>query len=294
MDQIIRLSAAYFWKFSFRNMRNRINLYQGKNGIRSITFHDIPDHRFEAFKNIIHWIQDNYRLAQPPDAWEMLDGQVTAETSEDKLLVTFDDGHADNYRAAKWLNQNGIRAIFFIVPSFIDRSNSKYLEYHNSRGVTAYSLQSRECAIESHGLSGSQLLEMVNMGHQIAAHNYAHRDLGKLSSIEDLNYEILNAVNAVENLTGLPCKDFAVGFGQPDNLSNEAIKYLLDKSYRTYMCFRGLNTPGLSPRYFMRHGQVFKHPFPFTSLCLQNGADHKIFDRQKLFIDRVGKMPQYK
>lgn len=291
IDRTMRAAAAHYWRLSNRNKINKNLLYRGENGIRSVTFHDIPDHRFGKFKNIVNWCSSKFRMAAPSDALQMLDGTLTSRAVEDSMLITFDDGHADNHRAAEWLNKVGIRASFFIVPSFVDRSNLQYLEYHKSRNVCAYSLQARESLRESQGLSRLQILEMIDMGHHIGAHNYAHRDLAKLDNATDLDYEIQNSVDAVEDMTGKPCRDFAVGFGQPDNLSDAALRYLLIKRYRTYMCFRGLNIPGISPRYFLRHGYIFEHPEVFTKLCLQNGADHKIHHRQESFANRVGYMP---
>ena len=293
IDKIIRASAAQFWRISFRNMRNRNRLYMGEHGIRSITFHDIPESRLNDFKRIIDWCRNNYRIARPSDAERMLDGKLTHRATEDSILITFDDGHADNHRTAEWLHKIGIEATFFIVPSFVDRSNKQYLNYHHSRGIFAHSLQSTETSTESQGLSRTQISEMLAMGHHIAAHNYAHRDLGQLSTMEDLDYEILNSIKSVESFTGRPCKDFAIGFGQPDNLSDSTIEYLSDKDCRVYMCFRGLNTPGISPRYFLRHGFVHNHPFAFTTLCLQTGADHKMYNRQQSLASRIGVMPEY-
>lgn len=293
IDKIIRASSSYFWRISLRNARNRNKLYMGNYGIRSITFHDILPDQFDDFKRVIEWCQTNYEIANPSDAEQMLDGKLTHQLNRDSILITFDDGHESNHRAAEWLHKVGINATFFIVPSFVDRSNSQYINYHRTKGIAAYSLQSRGTTVESRGLSRNHISEMIEMGHKIAAHNYAHRDLGKLNTKADVEYEILNSIDSVTSLTGQPCRDFAVGFGQPENLSVAAIEYLFSKDYRIYMCFRGQNTPGISPRYFLRHGYLHTHPFVFTTLCLEAGADHKLYSRQKSLESRIGLMPEY-
>ncbi len=268
-------------------------MYCGQNGIRSLTFHDLPETRLKEFKRVVLWCQERFRFAEPSDAEAMLDGRIRKQLSETTLLLTFDDGHSDNFIAAQWLHENGIKAAFFVVPSFIGRSNSEYLAYHRANGVTAHSLQSKATATESKGLTRSQLLEMRSMGHRIGAHNYAHRDLGKLATDEALDYEIRNATAAVEELTGTPCRDFAVGFGQPANLSQAAVEYLSRENYRVYMGFRGLNVPGITPKYFLRHGYVPSHPFRFTTACLGADADHRMAARQRELVELVGTMPGY-
>src|SRR5690606_26471532 len=111
-----------------------------------------------------------------------------ADFGRDRLLLTFDDGDASNFQAAVRLAERGLQAIFFVVPSWIDRTVEQYLAYHESRGVKAHDL-SGPFGRQRRALTTSQLREMAAMGHRIAAHNHAHRSLGKLHDPADITYE---------------------------------------------------------------------------------------------------------
>jgi peptidoglycan/xylan/chitin deacetylase (PgdA/CDA1 family) len=129
------------------------------------------------------------------------------------------------------------------------------------------------------------------MGHRIAAHNFAHRDLGRLHRPEDLRYEISNALDGVAELTGVECRDFATAFGQPENVSPEATAYLVERGVRVYACHRGLNVPGKTPRFALRHGFFPDHPAAFTRVCLEGGADLREAGKAEEMLRRVGALP---
>jgi peptidoglycan/xylan/chitin deacetylase (PgdA/CDA1 family) len=148
-----------------------------------------------------------------------------------------------------------------------------------------------KATLDDRGLTTTQVREMMAMGHRVAAHNYAHRDLGKLHTPDEIRYEVANALEALGELTGRPCQDFAIGFGQPENLSDEAAAYLLESCPRVYACHRGLNVPGRTQRFALRHAFEPAHPFAFTRVCLEGGADRRLADRQREMIRRVGLLP---
>jgi hypothetical protein len=95
----------------------------------------------------------------------------------------------------------------------------------------------------------------------------------------------------VAEVTGVRCDDFAVGFGQPQNLSIEAAQYLRERCTKIYMCHRGLNVPGSTPRFLLRHAHELGHPLDFMKVCLQGGADHRLWDLMLAMKDRAGRLP---
>jgi hypothetical protein len=133
---------------------------------------------------------------------------------------------------------------------------------------------------------------MIAMGHRIAAHNYGHRDLGELHAVKDLEYEIDRAIAGVAELTGAPCLDFAIAYGQPENLSEEARAHLVERCPRIYACHRGLNVPGRTPRFLLRHDCRSDHPDAFTRVCMVGGGDHHLADRAALVAARAGLLPR--
>ena len=278
-------AAGWWWHLSGMSAANRRMLYNSAYGLRILTFHETPTHHLPRFKRIIDGIRRRYDVVGPEAVDAMLSGDLKTDLT-DKYLLTFDDGNASNFQAAKWLSSQGLRATFFIVPSVVDRTIEEFVSYHRSRGVEPYVFSSTNSP--QRGLSSDELKEMLDDGHEIAAHNYAHRDLGQLHTAAELDYEIGEAIERVSTLTGLPCDSFAVGFGQLNNVSDEATKMLIERCRKVYMCFRGLNVPNMTSSFLMRHDVRFSQPDIFHRVALRCGADHRVSDRNEEMISRVG------
>lgn len=282
-----RWAAAQWWRACGRVERDRQQLYGGAHGLRIVCFHETLAEELRQVQRVVEFCRARFEMASPADADDLFAGRFR-ESPRDRMLITFDDGLSSNYEAAKWLAEAGLQAIFFIVPSLVGRTIGEYLRYHERHGVTARVPLSAPGAA---GLTSSQVREMQSMGHRIAAHNFAHRDLGRLHDAQSLRYEIDNALDAVAELTGRECSDFAIGFGQPENLSDEATALLRERCPRVYACHRGLNVPGRTPRFLLRHAFDRDHPMAFTRLCLLGGADRHLASRAQEMARRVGTLP---
>jgi len=289
-QRLARWTAALWWRACGQAERNRCRMYNGAVGLRIICFHNTDPEVFPQFQRTVEWCRRHFPFASPAEADALFAGEYRPGSS-DQLLVTLDDGYESNFAAAKWLTSIGIRAVFFIVPSFVGRSVRQYAEYHRQRGIEPVVLARGPDLDAVRGLDLSEIRQMATMGHRIAAHNFAHRDLGQLHSPKDLDYEIGNAIDMVGELTGAPCLDFAYASGQPENVSDEATAYLLKNCPRVYACHRGLNVPGLTPRFLLRHHCMDTHPTIFTHECIKGGADGHLAGRMQEMVRRVGVLP---
>ncbi|HSN13097.1 MAG TPA: glycosyltransferase [Anaeromyxobacteraceae bacterium] len=283
LDSALRWAGAQWWRASGRAARNRRQLYGGASGLRMIAFHGTPPGELERVKGLVTWCLERLELGTPADVDALCAGSWPHPV--DRIVFTFDDGLGSNFRAAEWLARMGIPAIFFIVPSLVDRTVGEFLRYHERNGVTAFPPIRDE---GSSGLSTSQVREMVDMGHRIGAHNFAHRDLGQLHTSAALRYEIDNALDDVGELTGAPCLDFALGFGQPENVSEEAAAYLLARAPRVYANHRGLNVLGRTPRILLRNSYFSNHPRAFIRACFEGSGDHLQAQRALGMAKRAG------
>ncbi len=282
-----RWAGAQWWRAAGGVARDRAALYGGATGLRAVCFHETVGRDLDQIKRVVDWCRGRFELATPADADDLFEGRWRP-AGRDRMLVTFDDGLASNYEAARWLADAGVQAVFFIVPSLVDRTMEEYLRHHRERGVQAHPPLA---ASDTRGLTAGQVREMMAMGHRIGAHNHAHRDLGRLHAPDDLRYEVDQALEAVEALTGRPCRDFAIGFGQPENVSDEAARHLLARCPHVWACHRGLNVPGLTPRFALRHAFYAEHPMAFTRVCLEGGADRRLAGRVREMLRRVGPLP---
>jgi peptidoglycan/xylan/chitin deacetylase (PgdA/CDA1 family) len=287
LDYLKRWAGAQWLRTSGRVARDREELYGAATGLRIVAFHETALEELEQVKRLVDWCSRTFEMATPADADALFEGRWRPGPV-DRLLDTFDDGLASNHQVARWLADMGIQAIFFLIPSLIDRSLEAYLRFHQQHGVTAFPPLARH---DSHGLASSQVREMMAMGHRIGAHNFAHRDLGQLRTLPELRYEVDNALDAIGTLTGQACRDFAVGFGQPENVSDEAAAHLLERCPHVFNCHRGLNVPGRTSRFALRHGFDPSHPEAFTRISLEGGADRHLAGRAREMVRRVGVLP---
>lgn len=285
-DSAVRFLAAMGLRSLGRVATDRERLYDGATGLRILVFHDLDRTAFGKFRRLVDWCRDRFTMAAPEDVDALLVGHFEP-APRDKILITFDDGNESNYQAAEWMAQAGIQATFFLVPSFLDRNGAEFQHYHQRQGITPHRFGPTE-----RGLSRTQVREMLAMGHRIAAHNDAHRDLGQLHADADFDYEIRRALDAVSDLTGTACEDFAIAFGQLHNVSPAGLSYLQTQCKNVYMCFRGLNVPGRTPRFLLRHSVSFDHPEIFTRLCIEGGADRRMAARWRQLARDVGFLPQ--
>jgi len=285
----MRWVLAEVWRTLDRARRDRALLYGGATGLRIITFHETRGDDLRRLQQIVDWCRRRFAMATPEDADAVFAGSWPH--AADRVLVTFDDGWESNYEVARWLADIGLSATFFIVPSLVGRTADEYIRFHGANHVVA---TVPEASAGTRGLSIAQLREMRAMGHRIGAHNFAHRDLGLLRALPDIRYEIDNALEGVSAILGTECNDFAIAFGQPGNVSDEAISYLRElqaRGLRIYSCHRGLNVPGKTPCYLLRHGWEPFHPANFTRICIEGGGDRRLNRDVQLMVSRVGKLP---
>ena len=290
-DRVTKYFAAQGLSLCGVPGRNRRRLYNGNHGVRIVLFHGAQDDReFDCWTRLMDWMREHFFLTGPEAIAELSDG-CCAMPPQDRIVITFDDGIDIEYRAAKWMADRGIRAMFFIVPSGLDRTVGEYREHHRSHGIEPFPLRpepSTRC------LSKSQVREMLAMGHQIGAHNHAHRDLAHLHQSPDLEYEITHAVDEVAQLLGRPCDDFAWGFGHVRHVSPEAVAVLRTACKRVYSAVRGLNVPGLTPQFLLRDGFQAFHPESFVRLCLEGGLDGFQAKEWAALEAMSGKLPPFK
>jgi peptidoglycan/xylan/chitin deacetylase (PgdA/CDA1 family) len=83
------------------------------------------------------------------------------------VAITFDDGYADNFEAARFLAENGVRAGFFISTRIVGSANP-----------FPHDLKRLGKAIDS--LSWEQVLHMTSWGHIIGSHTADHPNLSSL------------------------------------------------------------------------------------------------------------------
>lgn len=107
------------------------------------------------------------------------------------IVLTFDDGYADNYaNAFPVLKNHKFSATFFVITQFVDENRPGYMTW-------------------------TQLEEMAIEGMEIGSHSIDHPDLrGKLRAFQ--NTQIAGSKVTIESRIGTPVKSFAYPAGRYD------------------------------------------------------------------------------
>ena len=180
-----------------------------------------------------------------------------------RFLLTFDDGYDNNFEYAERLSARSMSCLYFVVPSFIDRTTAQYLAYHRDRAVEGY-VPVDELG-SARGLSREQVRALTAMGHVIGAHNFSHRSLGSREPAV-IRYEIDESLEALREILGAPVQDFALAFGYRRDVSPEALTHLIDKRVRVHTALRG-PAPRSGSRLIHRTGL---DPMMPLSTCLES------------------------
>ncbi len=165
-----------------------------------------------------------------------------------ELVITFDDGYADNAElAAPVLKRWSLPATFFVTTGFMESRQQPFWD--------------RDAGLESRWMSWNQVMQLAQAGHEIGAHTVAHADLGAVSVSEAEN-ELRRARDEIQARIGTAPVHFAVPFGRAFPNLEQAIDIARGLGYQSLsLCRGGIVTPAANPmlleRWPVSPGQYF-------------------------------------
>ncbi|SMC56281.1 Polysaccharide deacetylase [Papillibacter cinnamivorans DSM 12816] len=154
----------------------------------------------EQFREEMDWLKEHkYHTLTLEEFYNTLTGG--GEVPENPVLITFDDGYADNYQTA-WpiLRQHGFTAAFFIVTDYVG----------------------------PYRISWEQLKELSQAGISIGSHSVSHRDLSALTRKQQ-EEELEVSRQLLEDNLGIPLRAFCYPYGK---YNKTTMKLLGNLEYR--------------------------------------------------------------
>ena len=175
--------------------------------LKILAYHQIddqPDNRWcvpavEFDAHLAYLARNGYYSLSIEEYADWLDGRF--RLPKKSVLITFDDGYANNIRAAlPLLERYNFRATIFIIADYIGKNNS-------------FEVDSRYAAADM--LTVQELGQWLAAGGSIGSHTLSHPFLSKLSS-DDKRREIEQSKSALEQLTGVEVISFCYPYGDFD------------------------------------------------------------------------------
>jgi len=262
-------------------------LFESKNyrqsDLRILLYHEISRHEVSDFTRQIDSCLKEWTFADPNTL-----GQVLSEQSSERikhLMLTFDDGFSSDFRIAQdVLNPRGIKAIFFVIPEFVNSASNEQQEqfiYHQLYpGV-----KERRVPAHLRSMSWEQIKLLSSQGHVIGSHSMSHKNLSKVDREVELRHEIVDSGRIIESFIGKKVEHFAFPFGNLSSLSWSAIKIASDNYEYVYSGMRGSNHLQ-TKRFVFRRETVFPwDPIGFEVAVLAGAADSRFASSLKVLDD---------
>ncbi|QPK65315.1 polysaccharide deacetylase family protein [Methylomonas sp. LL1] len=184
-------------------LSRRFMLNIGQNGLIVLMYHAIEDNNIkptwpyavslQQFKNQLDLLNDQNWTTIGSDS---LSSGIT-NLPDKAVLITFDDGYANNFIAFQELAKRNMKASWFVATRDIGQMSSWIDD-----NTPSYPL-----------LAASQLSEMHAAGMEIGSHTHSHSRLTQLGA-EQIDRELRESKTAIETLLNTPVISLAYPYGQ--------------------------------------------------------------------------------
>jgi len=201
-----------------------------------LCMHSTPHDRKAEFQALLDFIFKHFRPLNPSQLKDYFHGKLKEGPY---VLFTFDDGLKNNLMAAELLESRDVRAIFFIVPDFIEASHKEtYYRTHIRSSIDA--TVDHEPA-DFTPMSVTELKRLLSHGHFIESHTMSHL-LRSTSEKDAVEREVSSSKNWIleklANQASIFCSPIQTNF----SVNGEAKRMIASEYEFHFTTFPGLHS----------------------------------------------------
>ena len=221
-----------------------------KSRLTIYNLHSTSVNYFSKYKELLSKINSKEKFLNP----ENLDDFFNKKYGEESFsLLTLDDGSDNNYIFAKDVLKNlNIKAIFFIIPSFIfykkNSIKNNFFDALHPGNVDKFDINCKE---DFKPLSLKEIKKIQLLGHTIGMHGFNHENFGNLT--EDQIINCLDEGIKIFNENEIKIKHFAYPFGDKNSFNNKSNKILKRYFKYIHLGIRGFNFNNNNDKLLKRH-----------------------------------------
>lgn len=219
-----------------------------KGRVTIINYHNPSS---EAFIRHLKYFSKTYSIIGLETLSAALKDRDFSTLPPNSMVITIDDGHADNYSLRNAIQRFGVPVTIYLVSGIVGTGrhywfkhaglDSRMLKYlkslSNDERITAlatYGHTVEQEYTDRHALTHEEIRAMQDVGVTFASHTVTHPILTRCSP-ETIKYELLESRKTLENITRTPILHFAY----PNGDWNQEVKQVVaDAGYYTARTIR--------------------------------------------------------
>lgn len=237
----------------FMLTKNRLK----KNELTVVNYHGTQRKFLANFKKQIEFYKKYYCIISPEQLLDFYNNQLI-NYSKPLLLITFDDGIKNNIYAVELLKEYNIKALFFVVPGFIDTvadQQRNYFTTHIRPQINSFLDNEEE---DFMAMSWEELKRINKEGHVIGSHTQTHTLVAKESTKENSVIEITNSKSIIAKKLNLPLStvtSFCSINNTLESISEKELYLIVENFYFHFTTIPGANQTFSSP-YFIKRSNI--------------------------------------
>lgn len=227
--------------------RRRVAERRGKGWASVIVFHRVVERGAEdgitialsRFRKVSRMLQARYNVISATDMLDRI--RVGRGLTGREVVITFDDGYADNFElAAPVLADLSLPAVFFLTAGYV--GTDKPFPWDSAK------------PIRPRTMTWANARSLASAGFELGSHTWSHPDLG-VTPVDQSPTELLKSRMLIEEMTGTRVRHFAYPFGGRANITQDWAKAVERAGYSSLFCgFGGSVLTSTSPFWLPRIG----------------------------------------